>query len=179
MSKLLALALVICGLAGQARAQSREHPFGLGVQLGDPHAVNLKYWLGSDDALQASVGVRPGYEHHGRYAWRTSSGPLSTFEWTHRFAKIEPRNKKVAFSFHAGVGGGLGWVNSACYYDWPTDYRVCYQDDVVVMARAPIGFSAYFPRPRLEAFVEVVPALRVLPYFNPLLMGTFGGRYYF
>jgi hypothetical protein len=148
----------ITALPARAFAQSSEHPFGLGLQLGDPTGFCGKYWLDEKNAIQATLG------------WTTSSafverhtGGVLTVDWTYRFAVITPHTPVVRFGFHAGAGGGLGWNDQGA----------------ALVARAPVGFAAYFPEVRLEPYVEIVLAIRLVPNPEPSVMGGVGGRYYF
>ena len=173
----LSLVLTIASLAAPARAQSSNHPFGLGLSFGEPSGFTGKYWFGANDAFQLTLGWRGSYYHAG-FIYR-DAGPIVTGDWTRKVIKIDPRGGDVRFAFYAGVGGVAGWVERGqCYVDvWGR--QVCYSNtDVGLGLRVPLGFAAYFTRVNIEAYAEITPTLALVP-FGPTMMGAIGGRFYF
>ncbi len=154
-------------------AQSAQHRFGLGIHLGDPNAVTAKYWFDRYNGLQFMLGYKSSYYHWNGYYYADYGGPLLAVDWTSQFLQWEPRRGKVHMGIHAGIGGGLGW--GGCWYDY---YGVRRCDPVAVL-RAPLGFDVSFPKPRIEVYAELVPALSLAPGFGPALMGGLGARFYF
>ncbi len=149
MSKniLLVLALAL-GLPAAAHAQSMNHPFGLGFFAGNGAAgFTGKYFLSSDDGIQATIGWRSSLYYDG-------PGPTITADWVYRFARILPRTGVVQFGFDFGVGGALGYVSDGCYRNLAGDLR-CYNNTADLAVRVPLVFSAYFPKPRIEAYAEI------------------------
>ena len=183
MRRLLLIALLATATLAPltARAQSTDHPFGLGFYFGYPSAFTAKYWTAHDEALQFNLGWQSWYDG----VWYgNGSGPLITVDWIHRFANIQPHGGGVRLGFHVGGGGGVAWYGTNCYrniYGTST----CYTGSTAVLyGRLPLGFSVYFTHARIELGLELVPALRLQlanpgPALDPVMMGGFSFRFYF
>lgn len=160
-----------------AQAQSADHPFGLGFYFGFPNGFSGKYWLDKESAVEAAIGWQSW--QNGFYR---PGGPVATVDWNYHFLAIAPRTPVVRFSLHAGAGGGLSWYSGggSCYRSVYGQWFCPGQTGgAMLFARVPLGFSAYFPKVRLEASAEVIPSIRVLPDFQPVVMGGLAGRFYF
>lgn len=170
MTRAIAFAAFLLALSpGVADAQMPGHSFGLGLHFGDPSfAFSGKYWLDSQEAVQATLGWR----YYG------SSAPVITVDWQRRVGRIVPRTPVVRFGFDLGVGGGLGYLATECYRDvWGRE--TCYNEDAALFLRVPLAFTAYFTRANVEAYAELTPTISLVPDFEPVVMGGFGGRFYF
>lgn len=173
----------LLGGTQSALAQSSEHNFGLGLHVGDPNGLVGKYWFDAANAVQATVGWQRAWVNQNYY-YNRSGGQLA-IEWTHQFLKFGPQRADIVrFGVHAGAGGALSFVGATndCYYDGARRRTVCYNDldysPIGLYLRAPVGFAAYFPKVRIEAYAEVVPAI-LLNDFRFRMQGGVGGRYYF
>jgi hypothetical protein len=173
LARIVPLCAFVFAAPVSAWAQMPGHPFGLGFQFGDPaFGFSGKYWLDRNDAIQGTLGWR-GADYR-------AYGPAVTVDWQHRLTTFGPRTGVVHFSFDFGVGGGVGYVGGGlCYRDEFHVWHYCGDADAALIFRAPLTFSAYFPRPRLEAYAELAPAIVLVPGFGPSLMGGIGGRFYF
>ncbi|MCK5689743.1 hypothetical protein KAI87_10760 [Myxococcota bacterium] len=181
LSRGLGLSLFILFLAvpDTSSAQWRGHPFGLGLQGGNPSLVTAKAWIGAGDALQFGFGAEQRYSSVFNH-YNTSS-PALYFDWVHQFAKLRPRSGKVWFGFHAGVGGATSWAEGdRVYYDAYDNAHYVANSTLGLLIRAPLAFNVYLRKPRFEFFFEITPFVRLLPYFTPLeISGALGARYYF
>ncbi|MBN1962841.1 MAG: hypothetical protein JW841_18060 [Deltaproteobacteria bacterium] len=155
-----------------AHAQLPERKFGLGLYFGDPaFGFTGRYWFNNTDAVQAVLGWTGTY--YG------ASGPIFIADWQHQMGHIDARTQVVSFDFTAGVGGAAGYIHDGgCYRD-RFNRRYCYDDNAGIIFRVPVTFTAFFPKPRVEAYVDLVPSIILLPRLGPSLMGGIGGRYYF
>jgi len=163
----LVLCAAVLATPNRAEAQSRNHPFGLGLRLGYPTtALTGKFWLDSRNAIQVDVPF--GSAHNGFYV---GGGGGLAVDWVYRFAGR--RGSSIGFGFHAGVGGEV-WF-AGCYYR-ADGRRVCGGDAAI---RFPVAVNFYFPRPSLELLLELFPRLTFLkgPLFD--YGGSIGLRYYF
>jgi hypothetical protein len=171
MRKALLAALTVGFAPTAALAQIPGNSFGLGLHVGDPNfGITGKYWLTSDDAIQAVVGWRGTY--YG------AQGPVLTVDWQRRVIRIDPRTPVVRFGIDLGVGGSVGYVGENCYRD-VFDHVHCSDSHAGLVLRVPVAFSAYFPKPRVEAYAEIALGLVLAPWFGGTVMGGVGGRFYF
>lgn len=166
-----------------ASAQSSDHVFGLGLHVGDPSGLVGKYWFDEANAVQATLGWQRSWMDRNYY-YNRPGGQVSV-EWTNQFLKFAPRRADIVrFGVHAGAGGALAFVADPddCYYSSARRRTICYDDrdyDAVgLYLRGPVGFAAYFPKVRIEAYAEIVPSI-LLNDFRLRVQGGLGGRYYF
>ncbi len=172
MTMALVLAMMLALAPSRARAQSAASPFGIGIYSGDPgFGLTGKYWLNQDHGIQGIVGWSGGYYR--------APGTILAVDWEYRFARIVPQTPVVRFGFDVGVGGGIGIVREGRCYDDVFGDRHCPDGRATLLVRVPVAFAAYFPKPQIEAFVEIVPSVVLLPPWGPTVMGGIGGRYYF
>jgi hypothetical protein len=179
MSRIGALALAGAAIQlspSTAHAIHPAHPFGVGLEAGNPFGVTGKYWMDRDEAVQFGVGWRGHGPYFGHYATRSF---VATCDWVHHFPRFGPRNGKVWFRVHAGAGGGLGAVAAGCYRDFLGDLHCESTTTPALFARAPVGFNVYLRKVRFEFFAQLAPALGVLPEPVFLIMSSMGARYYF
>jgi len=154
MKRLLAIVAACCLLGAPASGLAQEG-FGLGVILGEPTGVSAKLWLGGNRAVAAaaawSLAEENAFQFHADYLW-------------HNFALFRP-DVPGRFALYYGVGG-----------------RLKIQDEEhkdVVGARFPLGLAYHFPQAPVDLFVEVVPALDLLPDTGFDLDAALGARFYF
>ena len=156
-------------MPAEARASyMSDHDFGLGLILGSPTAVSVKYMFNDTSALDGGVGlgflggshlhVHADYVHHidltrHRYfdLYLTLGGGLRSSVWFDeggpRYFSTEKRKKQKA-------GFGLGF-------------------------RAKTGLNFALRMVPVEVFLEVAPGLGVIPYIGGFVDGGLGARYYF
>ena len=162
------------GWVREARAQWSGHEFGAGLRFGDPTGLTGKVWLDASSALQFGVGWHPGYPRYRGYVYYYP-GPVVSADWVYSVTRFGPRSRKVWFGVHVGAGMALDFVAGHCYYD-ALGHRTC---SMGVLARMPVALNFSIAKVRLEFFLEVTPAFRILPLFTPALYFSCGGRYYF
>ena len=149
----IALGVVILASASAlASAETRgKGDFGLGIILGDPAGVNLKYWTGSTTALSAafawSVGTEKAFLAHADYL-------------IHDFNLF--RVKTGQLGVYYGVGG-----------------RLRTNGKTRIGVRIPLGVTYVFDRIPIDVFFEVAPLLDVIPETKGDVQGGVGVRLYF
>jgi hypothetical protein len=176
-----ACTVVVAALAGSATtAHARPKPargeafeankgFGLGLMLGAPTGLSLKYYLDESHALDAGVGVsrylrhgrRDGLHLHADYLWH----PVV-------LAKADP--------FWVPLYFGLG----ARLFDFDDyDDRDGDHDGTAIGLRAPIGVMLDFNEVPVDVFLEFALVVDLLvstdDHADVDLNGALGARYYF
>lgn len=138
--------------SAQAQTLNTESErLGIGLMLGEPSGISVKYWTTGVTAF--NVGV----------AWslsgRGDSEALHThadFLWHAWFA--DPQN----LAFYYGLGG-----------------RVIFATDARAGVRVPFGLNYVFETIPFDLFVEAVPILDLTPDVAFAGNGAVGIRYYF
>jgi len=151
MKCLFLLIFVCCSGAGTVTAQSAG--FGLGVIVGEPTGISAKKWLGHDTALDFAAA----WSFQGQNSFTLHADYL-----LHRFGLIDIEAKRLPVYF--GVGG-----------------RIKFRDvnDDELGARFPIGVNYHFAGVPLDAFLEAVPILQLLPNTELEFNAALGVRYFF
>ncbi|MBN2037117.1 MAG: hypothetical protein JW768_10280 [Chitinispirillaceae bacterium] len=191
-----ALGLVLC-----TAAFARSNNFGVGLMLGEPTALNAKLWLGETKALNFAMGWRYWGPYYNRgdcgysdtrcydnsfynnnrgycnscyscdpyspgYRWR--SVHLHVDFLVHNFSLISSPER---FALYYG-GGMLVNFGGSYYYDQTFH-------DFLIGIRGPLGITWLHRNSTFDIFAELAPAILVAPYFDLILNGGLGGRYYF
>jgi len=164
MTRIATALLMGCALLmASPNAEARKGgPFGLGIMLGDPSGLAFKYHLGGQNAVDGGLGfsVRHDWLHlHVDYLYH--------FPQTWGGASFLP---------YVGIGGKLaiwdGRNGRSGYYDDD-------DDDFALGVRVPLGIAWEPKSAPIDLFVEIVPALWVLPGTNIDFDFALGGRFYF
>ncbi len=150
-----ALALVLSLMLGIsnlfAQWADTRSALGVGVIIGDPTGISLKYWKSAEQAYQfggAWSFVGEGAVHlYGDFL----------LHYTHVIQQAP-----VGFRTYLGLGGRMKFARL---------FRAGF--------RIPLGLSYQFPNAPLDFFLEVVPIMDIIPETRLQLNGGFGIRYYF
>ena len=161
-----------CLTASSARAdvsttiapQGRQ--LGIGLQVGAPTALTLKYMTTPDQALVGGLGVGIGWDPsislHLDYLWHPSvlvPGSWGTLSWF--------------------VGGG-GWLSFSDGRWGPVYVGYGYaRSPISFGARVPIGLDLAFEGAPIELYAEVDPTLMIYPRVGLGFGATLGGRFWF
>ena len=142
---ILFLTIIIGNLHGQSSG------LGLGLILGAPTGLSMKYWTGPvnaiDGAFAWSVGKDDGVHLHADYLW-------------HDFRIISVIKGKLPIYY--GVGG-----------------RILFSDQNAVGVRGVAGINYLFEGVPLDIFLELVPILDLAPEMGFDFNGAIGIRYFF
>lgn len=124
----------------------------MGVILGNPTSLSLKYWTGQLTAIDASIGYRYG---------SSNDIYLNTDFLFHLWA-IQKDEGLIRFYF--GAGAGLGFIS-----------------DLSLSIRAPGGAALFLDQHPLELFAEIVPTLQLIGVGNTRfrMEAYIGARWYF
>jgi hypothetical protein len=157
------------GGGGGSSFSPMGRPFGIGLQLGFPTALILKYMVTGDQAIAGGIGVGsawvfdPGLSIHVDYLWHPSMLASA-----------------AAFNLSWYVGGG-GWVSLFTYYvraPYVPGYRWYGPSNVWLGARVPIGVNLALREVPFEAFIEAAPAILLFPFITFGLGFSIGARFY-
>lgn len=145
-------ALILTALVPFAAARDLgKGDFGLGLILGDPAGINLKYWTGSTTALSGafawSVGKEKAFLAHVDYVF-------------HDFGMFKVKTGRLGLYYGAGA-------------------RLKTNGETRVGIRIPLGVTYVFERAPLDVFFEVAPLLDVIPETKGDVQGGAGVRLYF
>jgi hypothetical protein len=173
-SKLSVLALSFLALTSltdtsqSAFAASSDKPtgnggnLGLGVMLGDPTGVDLKYWLERDRALH--FGLAYAFDNYGELL-----GDY-LFEFPHAF------NGKEGAQFipYVGIGGALFFGSADKGHDFHG-----YNDSVALGVRIPLGIEFIPHGTPIGLTAEIAPGIGLIPGTFGFVQGYVGARFYF
>lgn len=176
---LLTFAVAAITSTAESRAWATEvgttRNFGLGFRIGEPTAITAKTFVGGAHAFDFGLGFGGwGYD------WcRDANGN------SYRCGNVNHN-----FSVHMDYLYQENVVNATNRLDWYVGFggRVITSaygsndlgHDVVVLARVPIGIAATFRRPDfLEAYLEIDPAIVVIPPLDFTIDVGLGVRAYF
>ncbi|MBT8378654.1 MAG: DUF3996 domain-containing protein [Ignavibacteria bacterium] len=146
----LLVALFIVALVSVSTfAQNKK--VGVGIIVGEPTGVSLKYWTSSTTAFDAALAwsfVDEGAFHiHVDYIF-------------HNFNLIRISDAKVPFYY--GIGGRIKTANKSR-----------------IGVRVPLGLAYIFNSAPLDIFLEVVPILDLAPKTDFKINAAIGARYFF
>jgi hypothetical protein len=145
---ILSLNMVLLSIS----AFSQKGDFGMGVVLGNPTSLSVKYWTGDVTAIDASLGYRYG---------NTNELYLNTDFLFHLWA-IQKEEGLIKFYF--GAGAGLGFIS-----------------DLSFSVRAPGGAALFLDSHPIELFAEIVPVLQIFGVGDTRfrMEAYIGARWYF
>ena len=168
----LLLAALAFASARPARASDigAGRPFGLGIILGDPTGLSGKWYINSEHAIDFAVGA--GW--FGGYSLHIHADYLFHFLLT--------SHPVFDLPLYIGVGPtfafwyGPDWYHRDRYW-WTDSY---YGDRRFGLGvRVPFGVSFQFNPVPLDLFIEIAPALGLLPGIGFFVEGGVGLRYWF
>ncbi len=140
--------------SSNVNAQSKG--FGLGIIIGEPTGISGKLWMSQSTACEGGVAWALG--HDGKYD--NNSGHLHIhLDYLWHMFNLFPIKE---FSFYYGIGG-----------------RLSLHDDLGVGVRGVAGIDYFFTGVPLDAFLEVVPVLGLVPDVGFGVNAGIGLRYFF
>lgn len=167
---LLGVGLALLGLSPEAAATEvgRGRNFGLGVAFGSPTSLVAKYFLSRENALDFGLGFWrygncPGNDNR---PFCDTYRPFSLVSFNMDYLWQEPivAGATASLDWHIGAGGRI-WVGGG---------------DFALAARMPVGLDLGFRKPSfLEVFLELAPAVYIVPGVYLDLEAFLGVRFYF
>lgn len=160
-------------LAGAPEASATEvgrgRNFGLGVAFGSPTSIVAKYFLSSENALDFGLGFwRYGRncDNNNDRPYCDNYSPFSLVSFNMDYLWQEPivAGATASLDWHIGAGGRV-WIGDG---------------DFALAARMPVGLDLGFRKPSfLELFLELAPAVYIVPGVYLDLEAFLGVRFYF
>ena len=151
------IAIIMLLLAASANARTQDD-FGIGIILGEPTGLSLKYWIDEeiavDGALAWSYSENDSLQLHGDYL-------------VHNYDVLELDEMPVYY----GVGARLKFKDD--------DGRGRNENDAMFGIRFPLGITYLFEDAPLDLFFELVPVLDLSPDVDLDINAALGLRFYF
>ncbi len=149
--KRFVLILMLAAILFPGTAKAQDNDFGLGIILGEPTGISLKYWVGStaaiDGAVAWSFGNNDSLHLHADYLF-------------HKFNLFKVEKGEIPLYYGIGI-------------------RVRAEGRTRVGVRFPVGISYIFEKAPLDIFLELAPLLDLVPDTDFRFNGAIGIRYYF
>ena len=166
---LAACALVVAPAPAQATEVGGRRRLGFGFALGEPSSLVGKYFLDSINAVDFGLSFWDFGRRCGDVAGPNDCrgygalGFFADYLWHDTLARGTAK-----LDWHFGPGGRL-WVGDNYY-----------GQSVALAARMPVGIDLTFDNPNfLEVFLEIGPALYIIPSARLRIEAMFGVRFYF
>lgn len=159
------------GAAG-ASSTPQGRTFGIGLQLGYPTALTIKYMLRADQGLVAGIGGFSGF------AYDVGSFSLHVDYVFH--PHVLTRGEAFVVTWYVGGGANVmifsnarqrSFLASLNYYYYPTSLWLA--------ARVPIGVNLAMEQQPFEIYLEAVPQVLIFPGVSFGLGAAIGARFYF
>jgi hypothetical protein len=147
------IAALICLAAAQSRAEPVSHKegWGLGLMLGSPLGINVKYWFGGANAFDLAVGGGPGLRFHADYDWG--------------IAQVLKDKSDLTLDLYLGAGGVVGFAGDFCGY-YGSNFCT---DKPYAGVRVPLGLDFRLTREPVNFGLELAPGI----VFGSVVSGLF------
>jgi hypothetical protein len=152
--------MAILGLfVAVASVNARTHDdFGIGIIVGEPTGLSLKYWLDEEHAVDGaaawSYSENDSFQLHSDYL-------IHNYDW------LESDKLPVYY----GIGARVKFKDD--------DGRGRNENHAIFGIRAPIGITYLFEDEPVDLFFEVVPVLDLSPEVELDINAALGIRFYF
>jgi hypothetical protein len=164
--------LVLLAMAGTARATEvgSTRTVGLGVAIGEPTGLVGKLFLSPENAVDAGISFVSAFSRcrsMGEYRFCSGDTTIALHgDYLWQFNLVD---ETVKLDWHFGAGGRV-WLFAA------NDDA----NDFMLAARMPFGLNLTFDEPEfLEVFLELSPALLLIPAIGFDVQPCLGVRFYF
>lgn len=149
--KAMCLVILLLVYLSAGLLQAQEKKLGLGIILGEPTGVIVKYWTGSRTAFDIagswSFSGEDSFHLHADYLF-------------HNFNLFKVEKGKLPFYY--GIGA-----------------RLSLQNETRFGIKFPLGLSYIFEDTPLDIFFEIGPVMDLIPDTEIHVLGFIGFRYYF
>jgi hypothetical protein len=128
-----------------------KNELGLGIAVGDPTGISVKYWTGKNTAIGGACG----------WSFRGEDYLQINGDFLYHYFEMIPV-EKGALPFYIGVGG-----------------RLAFKEETEIGVRVPIGLEYLFEDAPFDVFFEVSPYLNLYPESDFDASASIGGRFFF
>lgn len=148
----LLMVTVVCLMftANTASAQNTDGKLGIGLMIGEPTGISVKYWQSQRNAIDGglawSLGKYDALHLHADYLW-------------HNYSVFEDVDEG-ALPLYYGVGGRL----------------VLADNDSILGVRVPVGINYLFEETPVGLFLELAPTVNLAPDTDFDIGGALGVR---
>jgi hypothetical protein len=156
--------LALCLFFAVQGSTAQDRGFGLGVILGEPTGVSAKAWTSPVNAFDFGLGWSFGGDRIGKHEEDYSGGTRVHFHMDYLWHAFEAIHSAERFPLYYGFGGRF---NTGAGYD------------ASVAIRGVIGIAWLPHSTPIDVFLELVPALQVVPSTGFGLDAGIGARYFF
>ncbi len=150
-SALVAATLVLAAAhTAQARGEAQpSHPFGLGIMLGVPTDLEVKYYLKNKMAIDGGIGGGSGYDTYYGRGYDNALDIHADVLW---HPVVLTRQPAFTMPLYFGVGARLlQWS----FREYNNNGTIVYRyDDTHLGVRAPIGILMDFNNTPIDVFLE-------------------------
>lgn len=136
-----------------------QKTFGLGFILGEPTGISGKYWMDKTNAIDAAAA----------WSFRGQSSFLLQADYLHHYYGIFGGKASGNLPLYIGIGGRLRTKG----------YKKDKEYETALGVRVPFGITYIFPTAPLDAFLEIVPVMDIIPGTQFNIDAAIGMRYYF
>ena len=150
------IALVLV-LAAATVVMAQDSGTGLGIIVGEPTGISMKFWTGGNTAFDAAVAWSV-------YHYTALHIHADVLYHSFDLLKIAPGSMPA----YAGVGARVKLAG-----------RGTNHQNVRMGVRVPLGLEYIFERTPVGLFLEVAPILDLVPATGFTVNGAIGARWYF
>lgn len=151
--------ILVISVGGSLYASSGK--IGAGFILGVPTGITGKVFISNTDAVDLGLGAT-GDDDFYIYG-----------DYLKHFPGIFPARE---LALYVGAGAAFYHEDDYHYYD---DHHRRDDDHNCLEIRVPVGLEYTFNKVPIGVFIELVPALEIVPDIDSDMMGGIGARYYF
>lgn len=145
---------------------------GIGLQLGYPTVLTLKYMLRADRGLVGGIGGFSGFAYdvgafslHGDYVYHPH---------------VLARGETFVVTWYVGGGASVVIFNNPRQRSFLPGISYFYYPTTVWLAgRVPLGVTLAMEQQPMEIYLEATPMVLVFPGFSFGLGASIGARFYF
>ncbi|OGQ25593.1 MAG: hypothetical protein A2138_04230 [Deltaproteobacteria bacterium RBG_16_71_12] len=154
-----------------AAATPQGRQFGVGLAVGYPIALTIKYMLKPDQGIAAGLGALSGFVYN--------HSSVTVFVDYVYHPHLLTAGEAFALTWYLG-GGGQVIINDRFSTPWVPgiQYSGFGYGSVWFAARVPLGLNLALAQAPIEVFLEAVPGILVFPVLSFGVGGSIGVRFY-
>ncbi|MCF7824944.1 MAG: hypothetical protein K9N35_12345 [Candidatus Marinimicrobia bacterium] len=158
MKHLNYLVIALLFLIGASESSAQQRGFGLGVVIGEPTGISMKWWRSSTRAIDAGLGWSISQNNTD---FQQSRFHLHMDFVRHAYNAINSSERlPVYYGLGASVAGGS-------------------ENESSLALRFVLGLAWQPARTPIDVFLELAPSLEVIPATNFYLNAGLGIRFFF
>lgn len=168
------LAPLVLDVYGPSLSTQKAHKaLGVGLQVGTPTALTLKFPGTGNADIVLGIGLGLGYDNLGR-AGRFGLSIHGDYLFT-----IATLVNNGTIDLSAYVGPGIWVVIGDRGYGYFGYYSYAFVDTFGLGVRVPLGLAMSFAAAPVEVYLELDPAIFVFPGIGGFLGASLGFRWFF